>query len=660
MAERRRTRWLIGWILTVAIVVFAIWAGDADNDRTAAEQNDEPGQTALRITSISEADVNPGDAVVVHFEGAAPDTPIEGRIAHRPAEVVTRAEDTVVVRVPSDVAPGKAALRIIQGERRSKSWDLHVHAANYRKLGARLLGGLALFVFGLGVLALGVRGLAGQRVRRLLARFTSSPTRAIGAGVMAGSVTQLTTSSTAFISSLVEARLLGVAAVPFVFVGAQLGASITGALIPVALTRESLYVLGIGVMWTQLARTRRGQAIAQLVVGAGLMLYGLHLLQTSIQPLVGDPKLLPLLAYLQGDGIVSIASCVAAGAVLAFVLQGPGPVYILVVGLAQVSGTMPLANALAILGGANLGAAAGMAVVALQGRTRVLAGIHVAFGAAALLVVVLGSPLWTSLGTALATDTIPAHGNRVVHGNISAQLAIAFLAAQLVAVLAWIPVGRVLARRVTDRPEEDAPATAPALEVKRELATALALQREALDIALETSCTSERKEAARAEEALASARTTMEQLYARLQRVSAGDESLEQQSRITVSALQLQRVIEQLVHVAELGVERRVVLKPAEQTKLRAIHELARTSCDALIEALSSGQPIDLEAAGAREIQMNLLEAEARSASATATRTRDSTAVALGLAELVDTYEHLGNHLYRVANAMSTADDELI
>ena len=149
----------------------------------------------------------------------------------------------------------------------------------------------------------------------------------------------------------------------------------------------------------------------------------------------------------------------------------------------------------------------------------------------------------------------------------------------------------------------------------------------------------------------------MEALYGRLQQ-TASSADLERLTRTTVAALQLQRVVEQLVHISELSVERRVVLTPAEQERLRQLYTLARESYAAVIAGLESGT-IDLEAAGAREIRMNLLEQEARSATVEPRRKNDSSSLRLGLAELVDSYEHVGNHLFRVANAISGDDDEL-
>jgi phosphate:Na+ symporter len=670
MAEpRKRWRTGLGWILTVAILAYAIsdWGGAGET--TPADVAEGASASELRITAISDGDVNPGDAVVVHYAGVDPALPpVEATLARKPAEILVREGDSVVVRISADVQLGKIGLRVTQGTKRSKAWDLHVRATNHRKLVARLLGGLALFVFGLGVLALGSRGLAGHRLRALLGRLTESPRRAVGIGTLVGAVTQLTSSSAAFVMSLVQARLLAVAPTIAILVGAQLGASITGALLPVQLARESLIVIAIGVLWTRLAVSRRGGAIANLVLGAGLMLYGLHLLQTSVEPLVSDPKMLPYVGYLRASGITAVLTCAATGAVLALVLQGPGPVYVLVVGLAQTSGALPLDNALAILVGTNLGAALGMAVIAWQSgaATAPVARAHLVFGAAATVIGLATIPAWTALATAImpAGDALD-YGHAVLRGTIAGQLAVAFVCAQLATVGLWLAVlPALVARAARGRQVADSAGPAPeavALLALRELGEVFDDQRAALAAALETSCSGERAHSAAHEQSLGDARRRLEERYRALGTTAADGPQVDRVAQTLVATLQLQRAIEQAVHVAELGVERGVRLGDDAQARLRAIYALAREAFDALTTAIARGSAPDLEDAGAREIRMNALEAEGRAASAAGRgRDRHTTAsLRLGLTELIDSYETVGNHLFRVARTLGDDADEL-
>lgn len=665
MPERRgRLRGIMRWTLTAAIIALAIAEGGPDQDLAAPEASEDASTSTLKITAISDANVSPGDAIIVSFSGANDTAPVEARLAKRPAEIVVREPRSVVIRVPGDLPYGKAALRLQQGGQKSKAWDVQVRASNYRKLLGRLIGGLALFVFGLGTLALGARALAGRRVRTLLGKLTERPVRAVGVGVLVGGLTQLTSSAAAFTVSLVDARLLTVASAVPIFVGAQLGASITGALLPVGMTRESLLVIAIGVLWSRLANDRRAAAIAKLVLGAGLMLYGLHLLQTGVEPLVGSPAVLPYLGYLRGDGLDVRLACATIGVLLATLLQGPGPVYVLVIGLAQTTGALPLANALAILAGTNLGASIGMAMVAWQSErgARALARPQLLFGAAATLAALVMLPVWTSIATALGAGPIAAvvAGHHFVDAHIAARLAIGFAGSQLVVTAAWLGVLPLLARRVR-RPAVAGSSEPTALigDARRDLAQILEHQRFAADAAFETSCAGDRTHAIESETALGEARLLLEARLAVLGRsdVAAAAEPL---MPTAVATLQLQRVVEQLVAVAELGVERGLRLSSDEQARLRGMAELARESFDATIVAIDRREPTDLEAAGAREIRMNQLEAEGRTVTARARRiTNDSAAIRVSIAELIDSYEHVGNHLYRLAKTLADDAEDL-
>ena len=663
MAESRdRVRTLLRWLLTLAVLGFVISDWGNEHEAETSAPSDESGVVqAFHITSIGEADVNPGDALVVQYEGADPATPVEATIAGRGAEILVRNPRSVVVRISPDTPVGKAGLRLVQGDKRTKSWDLQIHANKHKKLFTRLFGGLALFVFGLGLLARGLRGLAGHRVRSLLDRWTRLPPQAIGVGILVGGVTQLTTSAAAFAVGLVDARLLALGPTVAIFVGAQLGASLTGALLPVALATESLLVIMLGVVWTRLATGRRGAAIANLMLGAGLMLYGLHLLQGSIEPLVSDPKILPYVGYLRDSGFVALAICALSGALLALVLQGPGPVYVLVIGIVQTSGVIPLGNALAILAGTNLGASLGMSLIAWQaGRAaRPLVSPHLAFGAFATVFALAAIPVWMAI---LPDVDVVEYGQRVVRPEVSRQLAVGFAVTQLAAVALWLVVLPALTRRATQRRvAPEAPAVAPdtlAVRVRQELATVLASHQSALDGALEMSCTTDRARAHDTEVALAEARRALEQQYRMVNGQRAAPE-IERTTQTVVATLQLQRQVEQLVSVSELGIERGLRLTQEEQDRLRKMHALASESFAAAIGTLQRGEAVDLEAVGGREIELNLVEAEARRAPR-AHRHSESASYGLALADLIDTYEHVGNHLYRVCKTMSADTEELL
>lgn len=662
MADRRRRarlRTALGWALTLAIVAYSVvdW-GDDDDDRIGAAASEGEGDAELRIRMISDAEVSPGDAVVVRFDNADDALPIGARVAGEAATILDRRAHSLVVRVPDTTPTGRAPLRLVQGSRKSKAWDLLVRPPRHGKLLAKVIGGLALFFYGFGVLAGGFRGLAGRRLRQQLGRLTQAPVRAVGLGVAVGATTQLTTTATAVTVGLIEARLLALGPAMALLVGAQLGASLVGALLPLGFARESLEIVAIGVVWTLVANSRRTRAIGQAVLGVGLVLYGLRLLQSGIDPLLVDPKLLSYVGYLRDDGVAPMLLAAAVGVLGGLVLQGPGPVYGLGLGLAQVSGALSLTNLLAILAGANLGAALGVALVAGAGvGTRPLVRPMLAFGAAAAVAALALAPLAALFADAVVPGDPAAvdYRHTVMLPRLSTHLAIGFAATQLAVTAAWTLVAvPPLLRRLVHRPSR---AGATSIELAQpELRAAFERHGAALDACLATSTTGERG-GADLDANLAEARHAVEEQFAALAS-AASSPQVDRLRRAVLGTLQLQRAIEHLVHVTELGVERGLALSAEEQARLLRLHDLARASIGAL-GAAADGQPLDIEAARAREIEMNLVEAESRVEAVPGRgRRNDSTTVRLGLAELIDAYEHVGNHLFRVAKALGEDDDD--
>lgn len=662
-SRRHRARLALAWLLTAVIATLAFydWRDD-DDPRFVATAGEGDGDPELRIRMLSDAEVSPGDAVVVRFDNADPELALAARIGGESAEIVDRRARSAVVRVPLDTPTGRAPLRLIQGSRKSKAWDLLVRPPRHGKALPRILGGLALFLYGFGVLASGLRGLAGRRLRDQLGRLTEAPVRSATLGVAIGAVSQLTTTATAVTVGLVEARLLALAPALAITVGAQLGAALIGALVPLGFAKLSLEVIAIGVVWTTVADRRHARAVGLVILGIGLVVYGLRLLQTGIEPLLADPVLLPYVGYLRSGGAGPMAAAVAVGILGGLVLQGPAPVYGLGLGLAQVSGALSLTHLLAILAGANLGASIGAALIlGSSARTRPLVRAQLGLGLAAAALGLALVPAAVALADAVlpGTPSTIDYRKSIMVPHLASHLAVAFTVSQLaIAAVLTAVVAGPLGRRLRARPSDAGRAVRTSAELALpELAATLRRHRTALDTIVAMIGAGERNRG-ELELSLAEARRAGEELFASLADAPSGP-AIDRARRAVLGALQLQRAIEHLVHAAELGVERGLALTEVEHELLTRLHRLADASLVALIDAADGGRPVDLEAARGREIEMNLAEASARNAGAAGTgRRNDSTSVRLGLAELIDAFEHIGNHLFRIATALTEDDDD--
>jgi Na+/phosphate symporter len=688
--ERRSTRRLrlgLAWALSALVVGGYYLIGghdDEDQARSPAAVPAEEGDK-LDIFEVVPSEATPGSAVQVRFTGGhgkavralLSASGAEGTKAE-PLEQLSGKAGELVVRVPASARPGRHKLRLQLGENRetrSKPYDLRIEAVNRQRLFRSVLGGLALLVFGLRTMSRGSREYAGQRSQGLIAGIARRTSTAGALGLLIGTAAQFTTTAAGLVVGLIESHLLTAAPAAAVLLGAQVGAAAAPSLLGLASTaREGLLLVTIGVIWLSLADDRRGKALGQVILGCGLLFYGLHLLRTGFEPLVADPQIMPYIDRFQADHFGGLVVCVATGVLLSAVLQGPAPVFALVLGLAQATGRLDLQSALAILAGTGLGASIGTAVVAwpFGPEPRRLARLYFVMALAGTLVLAASVDLWAFVGERLVSGHSGevAYGKKVLLPQIGGHLATAFVLSQLAvaaALGAALPLFVRLVARLTPAASGPGPLTGPAgLQGLREgLGRVLGAQRKALLASTELSLTGHRTRGTDAEHALADARDELEALFGGALQIRAERRELARLRQAALATLQLQRALEDLLRQTERTTERAMALSPAgeawelvtaDAATLQSVHGLLLEGMDAVAAQLASGAPADVDAARAREIRMNAIEAQTRQELlAQVDRADEPRAVGLRLnnTDLVNAYENVGNHLYRLQAALA-------
>jgi Na+/phosphate symporter len=688
--EPRSTRKLrlgLAWALSIVLVGGYYLVGGEDDEERVRAPAPPPAEEGdkLDIYEVVPSEATPGSALQVRFTGGrgegvkallstsgAEGTKAEAleRLSSKPGEIV--------VRVPAAATPGRHKLRLQLGdnrETRSKPYDLRLKAVNRQKLFRSVLGGLALLVFGLRTMSRGSREYAGQRSQGLIAGIARRTPTAAALGVLVGTATQFTTTAAGLVVGLIESHLLTAAPAAAVLLGAQVGAAAAPSLLGLASTaREGLLLVTIGVIWLSLADDRRGKALGKVILGCGLLFYGLHLLRVGFEPLVADPEIMPYIDRFQADHVGGLLRCVAAGVLLSAVLQGPAPVFALVLGLAQATGRLDLQSALAILAGTGLGASIGTAVVAwpFGPEPRRLARLYFAMALAGTILLVVSLDLWAFVADKLVSGQPGevAYGKKILLPHVGRHLATAFVLSQLAvaAVLgAALPLFVKLVARLTPAALAPAPPAGSAgLRALREgLGRVLVAQRAALVAITDLALSGHRTRGTDAEHGLADARAELESLFGGAVHTKAERLELARLRQAALATLQLQRALEDLLRQAERTTERAMALSPAgeawelvtgDAATLQSLHGLLIEGLDALATQLASGAPPDVDAARAREIRMNAIEVQTRQELlAQVDRGEEPRAVGLRLntTDLVNAYETVGNHLYRLHEALA-------
>jgi phosphate:Na+ symporter len=313
---------------------------------------------------------------------------------------------------------------------------------DYVLLFAGLLGGLAIFLIGMDRMTESLRVVAGDRLRGVLLRLTSNRFVGMltGAGITA--VIQSSSVTTVLVVGFISSGLMSFTQSLGVIVGANIGTTVTAQIIAFKVTTYALYAVAGGFAVTFLSKRGDRQAQGAVVLGLGLIFFGMSLMGDAMSPLRSSDTFIDLMASLENPFLG-----VAVGAGFTAVVQSSSATTGIVIVLAQ-QGLISLETGIALIMGANVGTAI-TALMASIGKPREALRAGVAHS----LFNVGGAVIWLPFIGVLASLV------EDLGGGDARQLANAhtlFNVINALLVIGFIPVfARVIERLVPDSPEEE-------------------------------------------------------------------------------------------------------------------------------------------------------------------------------------------------------------
>jgi len=246
-----------------------------------------------------------------------------------------------------------------------------------------VIGGLALFLYGLDQMSRALRHLVGGRMRHALARLTSNRFTAAVTGAFVTAVIQSSSVTTALVVGFVSAGLMTLTQSVGVIMGANVGTTVTAQLIAFPVTRYGLVPVAVGVGLLLLGRKEWMRRLGEVLMGLGLIFFGMQLMSGATEPLRSDPRFIGLMQRMDQPLLAIVSS-----AALTALVQSSSAVTGVVIVLAS-QGFISLEAGIALALGANVGTCA-TALLASLGKSRDAlraALVHVLFN-------VLGVALW--------------------------------------------------------------------------------------------------------------------------------------------------------------------------------------------------------------------------------------------------------------------------
>ena len=160
-----------------------------------------------------------------------------------------------------------------------------------------ILGGLALFLFGMQLMTEGLRAAAGEQLRVVIYRSTGNRLAGLGLGTGLGFLMHSSATSVMTVG-FINAGLLSLAHSIPVFMGANVGTTLSMQLISFKLTDYALMAVAIGFLLSMVAPSERLRSVGRSILGFGLLFNGMALMSGAIEP--HREALLPWLSHFDG------------------------------------------------------------------------------------------------------------------------------------------------------------------------------------------------------------------------------------------------------------------------------------------------------------------------------------------------------------------------
>ena len=226
-----------------------------------------------------------------------------------------------------------------------------------------LLGGLALFLYGMQMMSNNLEAAAGNKMKQILEKLTTNRIMGIlvGAGITA--LIQSSSATTVMTVGFVNSGLMSLNQAVWIIMGANIGTTITGQLIALDVGALAPLIAFIGVVLVVFVKNKKLQHIGGIVAGIGVIFIGMGMMSDAMLPLRDEPEFIRLMTSFKNPLLG-----VLAGALFTAVIQSSAASIGILQALA-VSGVIDLHGAVFVLFGQNIGTCI-TAVLASVGTNR--------------------------------------------------------------------------------------------------------------------------------------------------------------------------------------------------------------------------------------------------------------------------------------------------
>lgn len=256
-----------------------------------------------------------------------------------------------------------------------------------------LLGGLSLFLYGMGKMSEGMKKAAGNRMRSILSALTNNRVIGLSVGAFVTTVIQSSSATTVMLVSFVQAGLMTFTQTLGVILGADIGTTVTAQLIAFKLTDYALLMIAIGFGLTIFAKKDTQKHFGEALLGFGILFFGMKLMSDAMKPLQNYQPFIHVLYELENPMIGLLV-----GTLFTAIIQSSAAFTGIVIVFAQ-QGLITLEAGIPLIFGANIGTCitAGLASIGTSREAKRVALAHVLFKIGGVIIFIFWIPAFADI-----------------------------------------------------------------------------------------------------------------------------------------------------------------------------------------------------------------------------------------------------------------------
>lgn len=307
-----------------------------------------------------------------------------------------------------------------------------------------LLGGLALFIFGMNMMSESLQKVAGDKMKKVLGVLTRNAVCGMLAGALVTAVLQSSSATTVLVIGFVSAGLMSLKQGISVIFGANIGTTMTAQLMAFKISDYIMPIVFIGFLIAFIAKKEKIKFVGQTIFAFGLLFVGIEMMGDVMKPLATSPVFINMMEKVSNIPVLGVG----VGMLMTLVVQSSSATIAVLQSFASQAGpdgasVIGLVGAIPILLGDNIGTTitALLASIGQSKDAKRCAIAHSVFNITGSFIFI-----WIIKPFAKFVEMISPKGNEL--DVISRQIANAHMSFNIINTLIWLPLLPVMVKIV--------------------------------------------------------------------------------------------------------------------------------------------------------------------------------------------------------------------